>query len=231
MRSLKKLLEKIFRKSALAIVKRGGPGLPMDSLNAGAGSPVAAADSAAGEAPAAGSPADGEPAPVDGSANTAAGSESGHAPDEERAALNSEDSELESASSTATAADPAAQASDSVSATDSQQPEGQLPHSSPAVNPAEGSVVASPDVQPGATADAGDVGGSGTGAEAISTWSGEIITVDVGDLTDYVGQPPFTSDRIYQRTPAGAPLHFFMRPAWPLLLYLGIQQPVTFDGS
>ena len=32
---------------------------------------------------------------------------------------------------------------------------------------------------------------------------GPPITVDTGDLTDYVGQPPFTSDRIYGRTPAG----------------------------
>ena len=40
--------------------------------------------------------------------------------------------------------------------------------------------------------------------EAVSLqWGGEAIVVDKGELTDYVGQPPFTSDRIYQRTPAG----------------------------
>lgn len=27
--------------------------------------------------------------------------------------------------------------------------------------------------------------------------------MDVKDLTEYVGQPPFSSDRIYERTPVG----------------------------
>jgi hypothetical protein len=71
------------------------------------------------------------------------------------------------------------------------------------VNPAEGSIVSTPDAQPGAAADADDVG-SADSSEAIPPWSGDPLTVDVKDLTDYVGQPPFTSDRIYDRTPAGA---------------------------
>ena len=32
---------------------------------------------------------------------------------------------------------------------------------------------------------------------------GEAIGVEVGDLQGYVGQPPFTSDKIYDTTPAG----------------------------
>jgi hypothetical protein len=64
-------------------------------------------------------------------------------------------------------------------------------------------VVSTPDAQPGAAADASDVSSAG-GDEAIPAWSGDPLTVDVKDLTDYVGQPPFTSDRIYERTPAGA---------------------------
>lgn len=32
---------------------------------------------------------------------------------------------------------------------------------------------------------------------------GEPVTVEADDLKDYVGQPPFTSDRIYDVTPAG----------------------------
>jgi hypothetical protein len=32
---------------------------------------------------------------------------------------------------------------------------------------------------------------------------GEPVTVEVDELKDYVGQPPFTSDRIYDVTPAG----------------------------
>ena len=64
-------------------------------------------------------------------------------------------------------------------------------------------MVSTPDAQPGASADASDVSNAG-GDEAIPAWSGDPLTVDVKDLTDYVGQPPFTSDRIYERTPAGA---------------------------
>jgi hypothetical protein len=75
------------------------------------------------------------------------------------------------------------------------------------VNPAEGSVVSTPDAQPGAAADASDVSSAG-GDDAIPAWSGDPLTVDVKDLTDYVGQPPFTSDRIYERTPAGVPCKF-----------------------
>ena len=64
-------------------------------------------------------------------------------------------------------------------------------------------MVSTPDAQPGASADASDVSSAG-GDEAVPPWSGDPLTVDVKDLTDYVGQPPFTSDRIYERTPAGA---------------------------
>ena len=37
----------------------------------------------------------------------------------------------------------------------------------------------------------------------MGPWKGPAITVDAPDLSDYVGQPPFTSDRIYGRTPVG----------------------------
>lgn len=37
----------------------------------------------------------------------------------------------------------------------------------------------------------------------LDPWKGPAITVDVKDLTEYVGQPPFSSDRIYERTPVG----------------------------
>ena len=39
--------------------------------------------------------------------------------------------------------------------------------------------------------------------QELDPWKGPAITVDVKDLTEYVGQPPFSSDRIYERTPVG----------------------------
>ena len=40
-------------------------------------------------------------------------------------------------------------------------------------------------------------------AQELGPWKGPPITVDTKDLTDFVGPPPFTSDRIYERTPVG----------------------------
>lgn len=40
-------------------------------------------------------------------------------------------------------------------------------------------------------------------AEGDTVLEGEPIVVDSGDLKEYLGQPPFTSDRIYDRTPPG----------------------------
>ena len=40
-------------------------------------------------------------------------------------------------------------------------------------------------------------------AQDPDPWKGPPITVDVADLSEYVGQPPFSSDRIYERTPVG----------------------------
>jgi ATP-dependent Lon protease len=49
--------------------------------------------------------------------------------------------------------------------------------------------------------------GSGEAAEGKSgverVLEGEPVRVDVGDLKGYLGQPPFTSDRIYDATPPG----------------------------
>jgi ATP-dependent Lon protease len=42
-----------------------------------------------------------------------------------------------------------------------------------------------------------------TCVQDLGPWKGPAITVDATDLSDYVGQPPFTSDRIYGRTPVG----------------------------
>ena len=39
--------------------------------------------------------------------------------------------------------------------------------------------------------------------QELDPWKGPPITVDVSDLTGYIGQPPFSSDRIYERTPVG----------------------------
>ncbi len=62
-------------------------------------------------------------------------------------------------------------------------------------------------------------------------WKGPPITVDVGDLTDYVGQPPFTSDRIYGRTPAGV----VMGLAWTSMggnaLYIEAAMVESGDGK
>lgn len=178
-RSLKKLLEKIYRKSALALVRREGASPPSDQAAAGtavssAGGPVAAPDSPA--------------PPADGSAAAAQPpSEGSEASDGAAAPGDGADSEPAAAESSNDISD-----------------DGQLPDNSPQVNPAEGSVVSSPDAQPGATADASDIdGGSSMSSEAIPEWSGDPIVVDTKDLTEYVGQPPFTSDRIYERTPAG----------------------------
>ena len=55
--------------------------------------------------------------------------------------------------------------------------------------------------------------------------------MDVGDLTDYVGQPPFTSDRIYGRTPAGV----VMGLAWTSMggnaLYIEAAMVEAGDGK
>ena len=55
--------------------------------------------------------------------------------------------------------------------------------------------------------------------------------MDVGDLTDYVGQPPFTSDRIYGRTPAGV----VMGLAWTSMggnaLYIEAAMVESGDGK
>jgi len=62
-------------------------------------------------------------------------------------------------------------------------------------------------------------------------WKGPPINVDVGDLTDYVGQPPFTSDRIYGRTPAGV----VMGLAWTSMggnaLYIEAAMVEAGDGK
>ena len=49
---------------------------------------------------------------------------------------------------------------------------------------------------------------------------GEPVTVEADDLKDYVGQPPFTSDRIYDVTPAGVVMGLaWCAPHFHLLLY------------
>lgn len=134
-RSLKKLLEKIYRKSALTLVKRGGPGVPPDTLS-GSG-PVVAADSSAAQAAdggakgsvpgdvtaASGSGADGRPAAAESSPSAVA---------DGQATLESSDSNPTSASSNEGDMDTAA-SSAPVASSDSQQPDGQLPATSPQV--------------------------------------------------------------------------------------------------
>lgn len=44
----------------------------------------------------------------------------------------------------------------------------------------------------------------------------EPIVIDKGDLKDFVGQPPFTSDRIYDHTPPGV----VMGLAWCVLSFI-----------
>lgn len=62
---------------------------------------------------------------------------------------------------------------------------------------------------PASGEDSGDDGRDAIVAAAAAVdvvtpkWHNPPIRVDTPDLTDYVGQPPFTSDRIYQRTPVG----------------------------
>jgi ATP-dependent Lon protease len=104
-RSLKKLLEKIYRKSALTLVKRGGPGVLPDTPNS---SGPAGAATEAGQQP-------GERATLTSpdSGSDAASPASGHG---HTAGV----SESADAASTAGA--------------DSQQPEVQLPDASPQVN-------------------------------------------------------------------------------------------------
>lgn len=41
------------------------------------------------------------------------------------------------------------------------------------------------------------------GVQDPDPWKGPPLTVDVADLSSYIGQPPFSSDRIYERTPVG----------------------------
>ena len=128
MRSLKKLLEKIYRKSALTLVKRGGPGVPPDTLS-GSG-PVVAADSSAAQA------ADGGAKGVLGTVTAALDSsaESSHsAAAEGQAAPDSSDSDSRPASSSEANVGTAASSAPAASA-DSQQPDGQLPATSPQVN-------------------------------------------------------------------------------------------------
>jgi hypothetical protein len=126
-RSLKKLLEKIYRKSALTLVKRGGPGVPPDTLSGS--NPVVAADSSAAQV------ADGAAAgSVLGTVTAASdsGAESSRsAAAAGQAAPGSSDSDP--ASSSEGDADAAA-SSAPVASSDSQQPDGQLPATSPQVN-------------------------------------------------------------------------------------------------
>ncbi|EIE24366.1 ATP-dependent protease La [Coccomyxa subellipsoidea C-169] len=60
---------------------------------------------------------------------------------------------------------------------------------------------------------------------------GEPVTVEVDELKDYVGQPPFTSDRIYDVTPAGV----VMGLAWTAMggstLYVEAACVETGDGK
>ncbi|KAK9906845.1 hypothetical protein WJX75_009027 [Coccomyxa subellipsoidea] len=60
---------------------------------------------------------------------------------------------------------------------------------------------------------------------------GEPVTVEADDLKDYVGQPPFTSDRIYDVTPAGV----VMGLAWTAMggstLYVEAACVETGDGK
>lgn len=174
MRSLKKLLEKIYRKSALALVRRGDAGLP------GADAATSAASAASSSTAA---PGDTAPAPAD-----AAASDSAAASDGTAAATVAADEAASGAADTEVAVLAPGGAA-------SQESCG-LP-----VAPAEGSVVSATDGAADGAAAAD--GAPAADSEAIPEWKGEPIVVDAKDLTDYVGQPPFTSDRIYQRTPAG----------------------------
>lgn len=57
----------------------------------------------------------------------------------------------------------------------------------------------------------------------------EPIVIDKGDLKEFVGQPPFTSDRIYDHTPPGV----VMGLAWCVLCFIiqGVLVPVSaFTG-
>lgn len=123
MRSLKKLLEKIYRKSALALVRRESAGLPpeqpaADTAASSTGGPEAAADSAAPQA-------DGSAA---GKQPPAAGSE---APEDAAAPGGSADGE------------PAA----AESAKDISN-DGQLPDNSPQVSQQFGGIVCGPSTAP-----------------------------------------------------------------------------------
>ncbi len=55
----------------------------------------------------------------------------------------------------------------------------------------------------------------------------EPIVIDKGDLKDFVGQPPFTSDRIYDSTPPGV----VMGLAWCVGPGLTLQRPPSLDAN
>ena len=100
---------------------------------------------------------------------------------------------------------------------------GSSPSTFPEVAGAEDSLASTLETEPapGAlSADSSSSGSSGEGEDgggSSSSSSGEAVSkvervlegdaepvrVDVGDLKGYLGQPPFTSDRIYDQTPPG----------------------------
>ncbi len=56
----------------------------------------------------------------------------------------------------------------------------------------------------------------GSGAPGQVEGAGEEVVIDDAELKDFVGQPPFSSDRIYDRTPAGVVMGLAWRaPARP----------------